>query len=285
MTSATAPLGAIDAHTHIFPPDVLAKREEFGRRDGWFDTLYRAPTAKIAGAEDLITAMDRSGVTASVVLAFGWRDAALGRLHNAYILDAARRYPGRIIPFAHVAPDDADPDLDGFAGIGEWMPEGQGFTLDEHDRLAAQLAVARERNLPILSHVSEPVGHAYPGKSSVTPAQFWRLARTFPDNRFIAAHWGGGLLFYELMPEVRQDLQNVWYDTAAGRLLYAETMYAAALRVVPPEKILWGSDFPLLSQRLDLRALRRLGLDDATLGCLLGGNCRALLGNPPLLHT
>ena len=282
MTARPALPGVVDAHTHIFPPDVRARREEFGRRDGWFDALYRAPTTKIACAEDLIGAMDRSGVAASVVLAFGWRDAALGRLHNAYLLDAARRYPGRLIPFAHVAPDDGDPDLDGFAGIGEWMPEGQGFSLDEHDRLAAQLDAARARTIPILSHVSEPVGHAYPGKSTVSPAQLWRLARQFPDNRFIAAHWGGGLLFYELMPEVRQDLQNVWYDTAAGRLLYAESVYAAALRLVAPEKILWGSDFPVLSQRLDLRAVRRSGLDDATCGAILGGNCRALLAEPPL---
>lgn len=276
-----APQGAIDAHTHIFPPDVVSNREEFGRRDRWFDALYRTPTAKIAGAEDLIAAMDRSGVAASVVLTFGWHDGALGRLHNAYLLDAARRYPGRIIPFAHVAPDDADPDLDGFAGIGEWMPEGQGFTLDEHHRLAAQLDAARERDLPVLSHVSEPVGHAYPGKSTVSPVQFWRLARAFPENRFIAAHWGGGLIFYELMPEVRHDLRNVWYDTAAGRLLYAETIYAAALRVVSPEKILWGSDFPVVSQRLDLRALQRVGLDDTARQAILGGNCRALFAMPP----
>ena len=279
--TAPAVFGTIDAHTHIFPPDVVLKREEFWRRDGWFGALYRAPTAKIATAEDLIAAMDRSGVAVSVVLAFGWHDGALGRMHNAYLLDAARRYPGRLVPFAHVAPDDADPDLDGFAGIGEWMPEGQGFTLDEHGRLAAQLGAARERNIPILSHVSEPVGHAYPGKSNVTPAQIWRLARAFPNNRFIAAHWGGGLLFYELMPKVRQDLQNVWYDTAAGRLLYAETIYAAALRVLSPEKILWGSDFPVLSQRLDLRALRRVGLDDAAQQAILGGNCRALLTVAP----
>jgi predicted TIM-barrel fold metal-dependent hydrolase len=282
--TAAAP-GLIDAHTHIFPPDVVVKREEFRRRDGWFDALYRAPTAKIASAEDLIAAMDRAAVAASMVLAFGWRDAALGRLHNAYLLDAARRYPGRIVPFAHVAPDDADPDLDGFAGIGEWMPEGQGFSLDDHHRLAGQLGAARERNLPVLSHVSEPVGHAYPGKSTVTPAQFWRLARAFPDNRFIAAHWGGGLLFYELMPEVRQDLRNVRYDTAAGRLLYAETIYAAALRVVPPEKILWGSDYPVLSPRFDLRALRRLGLGAVTMEAILGGNCRALLTDPPSSHS
>lgn len=271
------PTALIDAHTHIFPPEVAQQRDRFLARDAWFAALYSAPSARIATAEDLIAAMDRAGIAASVALAFGWRDPAIGRLHNAYLLDAARRYPGRIIPFAHVAPDTADPDLDGFAGIGEWMPEGQGFDLAEQHRLAGQLAGARERGVPVLSHVSEPVGHAYPGKSTVLPQRFWQLARAFPENRFIAAHWGGGLLFYELMPEVRRDLANVWYDTAAGRLLYEPAIFDVAFRILAPGKVLWGSDFPVLSARLYLRAVRQSGVDTAFIAGLLGGNCRALL--------
>lgn len=268
----------LDVHTHIFPPEVVNDRAPFLVRDAWFGALYAAPTARVATAEDLIAHMDRAGIAASVVLAFGWRDAGLGAWHNAYLRDAARRYPGRLLPFAHVAPDAADPDLDGFAGIGEWMPEGQGFALDEHARLAGQLVVARERNLPVLTHVSEPVGHLYPGKSNVAPASLWQLARAFPDNRFIAAHWGGGLLFYELMPEVKRDLMNVWYDAAAGRLLYDPAIFEVALRVLHPSKVLWGSDYPVLSARRYLRAVRALDLDPALLDGVLGGNAAALLG-------
>jgi uncharacterized protein len=288
VTTRRAPVPVIDAHTHIFPPEVIVDRERFCRRDAWFAALYGNPLARIATAEDLIRSMDRAGVASSVVLSFGWRDRALGELHNAYLLDAARRFPGRLTAFAHVAPDTADPDLDGFAGIGEWMPEGQGFDLDEHRRLAGQLGAARERRLPVLSHVSEPVGHVYPGKSNVKPEQFWRLARAFPDNRFIAAHWGGGLLFYELMPEVRLDLRNVQYDTAAGRLLYDTAIFPAALGLLGPFKVLWGSDYPVLSQRFDLRAIAQIGLGEEVQERLLGANCRDLLvgagDRPPSLE-
>ena len=85
-------------------------------------------------------------------------------------------------------------------------------------------------------------------------------------------------MFYELMPEVRADLQNVWYDTAAGRLLYTPAIYAAAGQIVRPEKILWGSDFPLMPQQRDLRAIRRAVLDEQALQMMVGGNCRSLLG-------
>ena len=271
------PTPVVDAHTHIFPPEVAAQRARYQQHDPWFATLYANPRARIATADDLIATMDRAGVTTSWALAFGWHDTGLGREHNAYLLDAAARFPGRIVPFAHVPPDADDPDLDGFAGIGEWMPEGQGFTLDEHQRLARQLAAADARGLPVLTHVSEPIGHDYPGKSVVSPASMWRLARAFPRNRFVAAHWGGGLLFYELMPEVRQDLANVWYDTGAGRLLYDIAVFQVALQLVPAAKVLWGSDYPVLSPRLYLRALKKLGLPEAALRGVLGENSRALV--------
>ena len=44
----------IDFHTHIFPPDVRDRREEYLRRDPTFAEMYGNPSAKIATAEDLL---------------------------------------------------------------------------------------------------------------------------------------------------------------------------------------------------------------------------------------
>jgi hypothetical protein len=30
----------VDAHTHIFPPDVVTRREIYHARDTWFGALY-----------------------------------------------------------------------------------------------------------------------------------------------------------------------------------------------------------------------------------------------------
>ena len=48
----------------------------------------------------------------------------------------------------------------------------------------------------------------------------------------IAAHWGGGLPFYALMPEVREALENVYFDTAASHLLYDATVYRRVIELV-----------------------------------------------------
>jgi predicted TIM-barrel fold metal-dependent hydrolase len=97
-------------------------------------------------------------------------------------------------------------------------------------------------------HANEPVGHDYPGKAEVPLGTLYGLIRAFPENRFILAHWGGGLFVYELLKrEAQEVLSRVAYDTAASPFLYDPAVYVVALGIVGPRRILFGSDFPLIS--------------------------------------
>ena len=58
---------------------------------------------------------------------------------------------------------------------------------------------------------------------------------------------GGGLFIYEHMPEVRRALRNVLYDTAAIPFLYEPSILSAAVASGIGEKLLYGSDYPILS--------------------------------------
>ena len=66
--------------------------------------------------------------------------------------------------------------------------------------------------LPVVIHSSEPVGHSYPGKGNTPPDKLLAFINNFPNNKIICAHWGGGLPFYDLMPEVNENLKNVYVD-------------------------------------------------------------------------
>ncbi len=163
-------------------------------------------------------------------------------------------------------------------GIGELMPHGQGYRLSDTTLLAPLVEAALALNLFILTHTSEPVGHRYRGKGDVTPADFQAFITAFPAVRVVAAHWGGGFPFYELMPEVHAAAANVWYDSAASLYLYRPEIFATVARVAGPQKLLWGSDYPLLSQHRMLAYARASGLDASDLALALGGNAMALLG-------
>jgi uncharacterized protein len=276
----------IDIHTHIFPPEVRDQRERYCARDPWFNHLYSNPRANLATAEDLDAEMAASGVDVSVATAFGWTDPALIREMNDYVIDAARRYPRRIYGMAGVLPAAGERTIyelercaqAGLIGVGELMPHGQGYTLADAALLQPLIEVARRHRLLVLSHCSEPVGHRYPGKGNVALADIEQFLISFPDVRFIAAHWGGGLPFYTLMPEIRQLTANVWYDTAATVYLYRKDILPAVAQLVGADRILFASDYGLLSQRRVLDHIRQSGLSDKDVQKVTGENARQLLG-------
>ncbi len=279
----------VDFHSHVFPDEVRKERDRFQRLDPWFGTLYARPDQKLATAEDVLAAMDAAGVDCTVLLGFPWRDPAICALHNDYLIACARRYPGRLVAFGIVQPAAgaaAARELErclaaGLLGCGEIGPDGQGFRLESAHDLGPVAEVLIAAGRPLLTHCSEPVGHLYPGKGTVWPARLYAAARNFPALRLVGAHWGGGLPFYELMPEVAAALQNVYYDTAASTYLYRFDIFRQVVTLAGASRILWGTDYPLLGQGRFLARTRAAGLSEPELAQVLGGNAARLLGLEP----
>jgi hypothetical protein len=223
-------------------------------------------------------------VDRAVVFGFGWRDMALCRQDNDYVIESVARFPERLIGFAIVNPgagDEAIQEIErcaaaGLCGIGELMPDGQGYRLDDQQVMAPIVEVAQEYGMLLLTHCSEPVGHLYPGKGTVTPDEVIRFARLFPEATLVCAHWGGGTIFYELMPEVSQVMRNVYYDTAASLYLYQDDIFALAARWAPG-KVLFATDFPLLTPQRFIKRMRAVRMPTATLRRMLGGNAWRVL--------
>lgn len=274
----------IDTHTHIFPPAIRDGREAYLARDATFRELYTNPKAQVATAEELLASMDAHGIDHAVACGFAWSEADVMRAHNDYLLEAAAASNGRIIPFCNVLPgaDGARKEMERFAakgarGLGELRPANQGYRLIDSSE-ADLLAWAGDAfDLALLFHASEPLGHVYPGKGGSSIEELGRFIADFPGVTVIAAHWGGGLPFFALMPEVRETFASVYFDTAATGLLYAPDVFPRAIDLVGANRILFGSDWPLVAHERALRDVREAPIDEAARAAILGGNARKLL--------
>ncbi|MCL0029001.1 amidohydrolase family protein [Dehalococcoidia bacterium] len=278
----------LDFHSHIFPPWLRQQRDRWLARDATFKALYSNPTAKMATAEELVAAMDRDSVHMAVVMGIGWTDHGLARDVNDYIIHSVSRYPDRLVGFAGVNPADGDGAAEeadrctraGLIGVGELHPDTQRFDLGDPATTAPLFEAAQDHGLVITTHCSEPVGHTYPGKGSTTPdvvLRFIENARRFPDVKIVCGHWGGGLPFYALMPEIAETLENVYFDTAASPFLYGPEVYQVVARLIGVEKILLGSDYPLIDHSKALAYLAESGLTKLQQQMILT-NGPALLG-------
>jgi len=262
-------LSIVDAHTHVFQPAAIANRDAYRARDRWFDLLYANPGAQLASPEDILASMAASGIERSVLCGFPWADPDICREQTDYLAEVCRGRPDRFSFLATVVPhlpgaeeEVAHAKALGAAGIGELNADAQGFDLRDGDSLAEFVHACRDAELPIMLHSSEPVGHDYPGKGTATPDKLVAFLASCPDQPVVLAHWGGGLPFYELMPEVRAVTSNVFYDSAATTYLYAYPVFSTVVNLVGAERVLFASDYPILTQGRLARRVERLMTED-----------------------
>jgi predicted TIM-barrel fold metal-dependent hydrolase len=276
----------IDFHTHIFPPHIINKRECYVESDSCFAALYENPKAKLITAEELIESMAASKVDISVVQNIGWTSHELCVETNNYIIEAVNKYPGKLVGFCSVQPlsmDAAVREIErcaaaGIRGVGELRPDVQMLRLDNKDFMQPFVDTLVKNNMILLTHSSEPVGHYYQGKGTVTPQILYPFIYNHPELTVVCAHWGGGLPFYALMPEVGIALENVYFDSAASPFLYDSKIYGQVAALVGEDKILFGSDYPLISQSRMIKEILLQDLPDIAKMKILGENARKLLG-------
>ena len=276
----------IDFHTHVFSPRVRENRRHYIEQDPCFALLYSNKEAELATVEELIESMDRAGIDISVIVNIGWTTHELCVESNDYIMESVSRYPKRLIGFCAVQPNSTKTAIaeiercarGGARGIGEMRPDVQSFDLSDEAVMAPLVEALKKNRLILLTHASEPVGHNYPGKGIITPDRLYPFIARHPDLTIVCAHWGGGLPFYALMPEAKKAMQNVFFDTAASPFLYTPQIYQQVSQLVGAEKILFGSDYPLMPQSRMLKEINSADLPEEAKKLIRGGNAKKILG-------
>ncbi len=231
--------------------------------------------------EELVGILDRYGISRCNVFCLDEPDRHPGfRAGNDRTLEFAERSQGRMIPFVRLdlAEDpvgEAERCLDrGARGI-KLHPRAQKFLLDD-ERLAPVFAVAAERRAPILIH----------GGRGLPPIadHLLRLVDAYPEAQLIIAH--AGIADLSGLAAHFAGKAGVFFDTS----VWSAIDLLGFFHLVPPEQVLYASDYPYGSQPnsllIALRTARASGLSEEQVAGMLGVHANRIAdGEPPLEPT
>ncbi|MEX1357194.1 MAG: amidohydrolase family protein [Gaiellaceae bacterium] len=227
--------------------------------------------------EELLAMMDRYGTARAFVFCLDEPDREPGfQAPNDRTLEHARRADGRLVPFVrldltHDPIGEAARCLDAGARGIKLHPRAQSFMLTD-ERLAPVFAIASERNVPILIHGGRglpPIAH-----------DLAKLVEDYPKAQLIIAH--AGIADLAGLAGLLAGKEGVFYDTSVWSPLDLLDLF----RLVPPEQILYASDYPYGQQPasllLSVKAAKRAGFDETQLRAMLWDNAAGIAaGEPP----
>ncbi len=287
-------MSVIDAHVHLYPREVdrdpAGWADQRGERH-WAVLCTRRrrdgrPVQSLPTVAGLLRAMDEAGIGRSVLLGWYWEKPDTCAWQNRFYAECIRAHPDRLAACATVHPaagrEATLAELrrareEGFAGIGELSPHSQGYSITD-PVFQDVLRLAADFGWPVNLHVTDPESRPFPGRIETPLGDFAQLAGEFPETAFILAHWGGLL---PLKDATIAERPNVYFDTAASPLLYGPEIWRRFTGIVKPDRILFGSDYPLnLYPRVSVEAeMARFVNEAKAAGAateILGGNAERI---------
>ena len=229
--------------------------------------------------EELERIMDAYGISRAFMFCMDEPDREPAfRAPNDRTLRDAERSGGRLIPFVRLDMnqrpiEEAIRCLDlGARGI-KLHPRAQRFALND-ERLAPVFELAAERRVPILIH----------GGRGLPPIadHLSRLVERYPEAQLIIAH--AGIADLAALAGCMAGRKGVFFDTS----VWSPVDLLDFFHQVPPEQILYASDYPYGRQpqslTIGLRTAITAGLDDRQLRDMLAGNANRIADGEELLE-
>lgn len=234
------------------------------------------------GVDELLRRMDRAGVDRALT----WLQPPYVRgeidAGNAYVADAMRRHPDRILGFGW-----ADPNL----GVAKAIADARR-AVEDHRCYGVKLNGA-QNDFPIDDPaLAMPVIEAIAGMGTVLalhvgadaydqthPARVATIARAFPELRILVVHMGGAA-FHDLSAAaiaVAREHPNLTLVGSAVRSI----PILRAIRELGAERVCFGSDTPFELMHVELAKYRALLGDElsaAEQAMVLSGTIGRVLG-------
>lgn len=285
MNDIAADIAAIDAVVNIWTPEALAGRPD--RRAFYVDKM-QVPEEIFTGIslESMLERMDEAGIEKAFLIA-----AKVGTLgpracyHVRYkiVADALQRYPDRFRGLAGIDPTEGMRGVRelehavreyGFIGAHSYP---HWFELaPDHARYYPFYAKCVELDIPIQLQVGQSMIYdpSYPRRSTGRPIALDAVACDFPELKLVGIHIG--IPWTEEMIAVAWKHANVYIGCDAHSPRYWPTPFVNYLNSYGQDKVIFGTDFPVLGFARTRREIAALDLKPEVQRKLLRTNAEKL---------
>ena len=279
---------AIDAVVNIWTREALSHRPEWG--DEFFVDKMNAENALMAGLslEEMIEKMEEAGIDKAFLIAARTGRVGLpGCYHMPYsvVADACAKYPERFYGLAGIDPfegmngvrafEDAIKNM-GFVGA-HLYPHWYELAPD-HAKYYPFYAKCCELNVPIQMQVGQSMVYSqeYRTKSVGQPIALDAVACDFPELKLIGIHVG--IPWHDEMISMAWKHENIFIGCDAHRPKYWPKSFIHYLNSYGQDKIIFGTDFPVLEFKKTIDDIDALGLKSEVRKKLLRDNVIRVYG-------
>lgn len=256
-----------DIHVHIYPDKIAQKASQsIGDFYGGFD-IHGDGTL-----DSYLQHADAVGVQRFAAHSVAMTPHNAQRI-NAFIMEAHRRIPDRLVPFAALHPDD--PNIgetvdelvrQGFRGV-KIHPDIQRFELDG-DR-ARPMMEALEGRLPLLIHCGD-YRYDFDG-----PKRILSLRKKHPKLEMICAHFGGWMEWDSAVNLLAGE--DLMVDCSSSLYQWTPEQATRAVHAFGAKHVLFGSDYPMWTLEEEMERFMRMELSEQEREDILWNNAARLL--------
>ncbi len=258
----------INAHAHIYPEKIAAKATD--TIGVFYDIKMQMPAGT---AERLIEDGKRAGVTRYVVHSVA-TTAHQVRSINTFLkseIDKHEEFIGFITLHQDLTEDEINEEVDwalknGFRGI-KLHPDFQKFNID--DECAEKFYRAAEGKMPMLLHIGD---NRYDYSS---PARLVKMAKKYPKQQFIAAHFGGYRCWDNA--DIYLGLKNIWFDTCSSLPFITPERAKELIDMFGADRFFFATDFPMWDSLGELERFNKIPLTEEDREMIFSGNIKRLL--------
>jgi predicted TIM-barrel fold metal-dependent hydrolase len=262
---------AIDAVVNIWTPEALAGRPD---RTGFYTSKMRVKREILEGMrlKDMIARMDAAGIEKAFLIA-----AKVGRLghpacyHVDYrlVADAVQAHPDRFYGLAGLDPTEGMRGVRelqravteyGFIGA-HFYPHWYELSPD-HAKWYPFYAKCVELDVPVQLQVGQSMVYdpSYPLRSVGRPIALDAVACDFPELRIIGIHVG--IPWTDEMIAMAWKHANVFIGSDAHSPRYWPESFVHYIRSYGQDKVIFGTDFPVLDFGRTMAEIETLGLPE-----------------------